>query len=78
MVESKEIKGYPSHLQDKTLSSSFRVNRKDIYFTKDCISKHFKKPIKNYQRRRIIEKMRNQIYNETWYNCNLLKFIFSK
>ena len=57
---------YLPEVQSKIFESAFTTGRKDLFFTKKSIDKLFKKPVKSNGRGKIIQKLKNEIYKESW------------
>ena len=53
-------------MQSKIFESAFTTGRKDLFFKKKSIDQLLKKPVKSNGRGKIIQKLKNEIYKESW------------
>ena len=66
-LDYDEIKKHPPHLREQICSSMFRnANRKNIYIPKQAIDEHFKNKKVCTGRCRFIEKIRDDMYAQSW------------
>ena len=65
-LNHEQVMTYLPEVQSKIFESAFATGRKDLFFKEKSIDQLFRKPVKSNGRVKIIQKLKNEIYKESW------------